>query len=613
MPSRSSSELNPPHGGELINRMADGKDIPALRAEAAELPAWTLNARQGCDLELILNGGFSPLKGFLSQIDYESVLSDMRLSNGLLWPIPVTLDVSETFSEKIAVGERIALQDRQGVCRAILNISDRWTPDRSLEARQVFSSEDRAHPGVAYLQQSGPVYLGGEVIGIEPINHHDFPELRQGPAELRKQLQASGWERVVAFQTRNPMHRAHQELTLQAARQVDAGILIHPVVGQTKAGDIDHYTRVRCYQHLLKRYPKRQAILSLLPLAMRMGGPAEALWHAIIRKNFGASHFIVGRDHAGPGKDSLGEDFYGPYEAQQLLARHSEELGIEMVPFRKMVYLKERGGYWPEEAARENETALSLSGTELRDRLRQSKDIPEWFTWPEVARELRRSHPPRQQQGVTLFFTGLSGSGKSTIAEALNARLLAEGHRRTSLLDGDVVRRHLSKGLGFSKEDRDSNILRIAWVASQVTRHGGIALCAQIAPYAETRYQARELVKAEGHFIEIHVSTPLATCEERDRKGLYALARAGKIQGFTGISDPYEVPENPELRLDSSELSPTQAANIIMKHLSEKGLLQRDSFTAEITDDERARPAESSLSGERVIQDDWQDGNLALS
>ncbi|MCP1727798.1 sulfate adenylyltransferase [Natronospira proteinivora] len=575
MPEQWTDGLNPPHGGQLVNRMAPASEQAALQREAATLPGWSLNHRQLCDLELLLNGGFSPLQGFLTQTDYESVLSDMRLANGLLWPMPITLDVSEDFARGLNVGDRIALRDPQGLNLAILTLSDLWRPDRLLEARQVFDSEDPTHPGVAYLlEDSGPVYLGGTLTGIQAPVHHDFQALRQGPAELRRLLAEQGWQKVVAFQTRNPMHRAHQELTRQAARQTGAAILIHPVVGQTRPGDIDHYTRVRCYQHLLQRYQGESVRLSLLPLAMRMGGPAEALWHAIIRKNFGASHFIVGRDHAGPGKNALGEDFYGPYEAQELVKAHADELGIEMVPFRKMVYVAQRGRYLPAEAARSDETVLSLSGTELRQRLKQGEEIPDWFTWPEVAAELRHRHPPRHRQGITLFFTGLSGSGKSTIAEALNARLLEQGQRRTTLLDGDVVRRNLSEGLGFSREDRDRNILRIAWVASQISRHGGIAICAQIAPYADTRQRARAMVEAEGGFVEIHVSTPLATCEQRDRKGLYALARAGKIKGFTGISDPYEPPKDPELTIDTRDVSPDAAVDQIIHYLEQAGYLR---------------------------------------
>jgi sulfate adenylyltransferase len=418
--------------------------------------------------------------------------------------------------------------------------------------------------------------VGGQLAGIEAPMHYDFKHLRDAPQEMRDRFEKLGWRKVVAFQTRNPMHRAHQELTLRAARDVEANLLIHPVVGMTKPGDVDHYTRVRCYEHLQNRYPDQTTMLSLLPLAMRMGGPREAMWHAIIRKNYGCTHLIVGRDHAGPGKDSKGNDFYGPYDAQDLLKKHADELDITMVPFQLMVYAENRAQYVPIDDTSDADTVLNISGTELRRRLAEGLDIPEWFSFPDVVEELRRTHPPRHRQGFTVFFTGLSGSGKSTIANALMSKLMEIGGRPVTLLDGDHVRKNLSSELGFSKEHRDLNITRIGFVASEITKNGGIAICAPIAPYASTRRIVRDNVNSQGGFIEIHVATALEVCEERDRKGLYAKARAGIIKEFTGISDPYEIPENAEMVIDTVGISPDLAAHRILVKLEAMGYIRKD-------------------------------------
>ena len=564
-----------PHGGRLVDLFVDPAERAALKTAAAALPAWDLTPRQLCDLELLQNGAFSPLEGFLGRADHESVCRDMRLADGTLWPMPVMLDVSESFAATLDGHARIALRDPEGVILAVLDITDRWTPDREAEAARVFGTTDRKHPGVAHLlERSHPVYLGGRVRAIEAPRHYDFGHLRASPAELRALFAKLGWTRVVAFQTRNTMHRAHLELTFRAAQIAEANLLIHPVVGLTKPGDIDHYTRVRCYEKLLRHYPERTTTLALLHLAMRMGGPREALWHAIIRKNHGCTHFIVGRDHAGPGSGSDGKPFYGPYDAQALVAQHEAELGISMVPFQEMVYVQERAQYMPADEVPSDLNVLNISGTELRRRLQEGLDIPEWFTYPEVIEELRRTHPPRHRQGFTVFFTGLSGSGKSTIANALLVRLLELGTRPVTLLDGDIVRKHLSSELGFSKEHRDLNVQRIGFVAAEITRNGGIAICAPIAPYAGSRKIVREMVGEGGVFVEVHVSTPLEVCEGRDRKGLYALARAGKIKEFTGISDPYEVPEDPELRIDTSGIAPDQAVQQIVLKLEALGLIR---------------------------------------
>jgi len=545
-----------------------------LKQEAGDLNSLDLTPRQICDLELLMNGGFHPLKGFLAEADYARVVEEMRLADGTLWPMPVTLDVSQAFADRVEPGQDIALRDQEGVILAIMSVTDRWVPNKAHEAEKVFGADDRAHPAVAYLHDvAGPVYLGGPITGLQPPMHYDYKGRRDTPNELRAHFRKLGWRRVVAFQTRNPLHRAHQELTFRAAREAQANLLIHPVVGMTKPGDIDHFTRVRCYEAVLDKYPAATTHLSLLNLAMRMAGPREALWHALIRRNHGCTHFIVGRDHAGPGKRSDGQPFYGPYDAQDMVTAYADEIGIAMVPFKQMVYVQERAQYFPADEVEEGMTVLDISGTELRRRLQAGLDIPDWFSFPEVVAELRRTHPPLASQGFTVFFTGLSGSGKSTIANALMVKLMELGGRPVTLLDGDVVRKHLSSELGFSKEHRDINIKRIGYVASEITKNGGIALCAPIAPYAATRREVRRMIEQYGVFVEVHVATSLEECERRDRKGLYRLAREGKIKEFTGISDPYEAPESPELRLDTESVDPDHCAHQVVLKLESLGLI----------------------------------------
>ncbi|MCE2737781.1 MAG: bifunctional sulfate adenylyltransferase/adenylylsulfate kinase [Rhodobacter sp.] len=545
-----------------------------LKVAAGSLPSWDLTARQVCDLELLMNGGFHPLRGFQSEADYTGTVETMRTGDGTLWPIPVTLDVSESFAAGVEPGQDIALRDQEGVILAILSVTDKWVPNKANEALKVFGADDPAHPAVNYLHNvAGPVYLGGPVTGIQQPVHYDFKARRDTPNELRAYFRKLGWRRVVAFQTRNPLHRAHQELTFRAAREAQANLLIHPVVGMTRPGDVDHFTRVRCYEAVLDQYPASTTHLSLLNLAMRMAGPREALWHAIIRRNHGLTHFIVGRDHAGPGKNSQGQDFYGPYDAQTLVAAHQAEIGIEMVDFKQMVYVQEKAQYYPVDEVPEGSTVLDISGTELRRRLREGLEIPDWFSFPQVVAELRRTSPARSRQGFTVFFTGLSGSGKSTIANALMVKLMEMGGRPVTLLDGDVVRKHLSSELGFSREHRDINIKRIGYVASEITKNGGIAICAPIAPYAATRRAVREMVEQYGAFIEVHVATAIEECERRDRKGLYKLAREGKIKEFTGISDPYEAPVAPELRLDTESVEVDHCAHQVILKLEQMGLI----------------------------------------
>ena len=602
-----------PHGGSLFSLLVAAEFVPEVMREATELPWWSLTPRQLCDFELLANGGFSPLTGFLSRRDYEGVLTSLRLTTGLLWPIPVTLGVPRDVAAAAERAGALALCDTDRTILGVLRVEDAFEPDRAVECEAVFGTVDSAHAGVAaLLEEPGERYLGGRVEALELPPHFDFRPHRHTPAELRAEFARRGWERVVAFQTRNPMHRAHYELTMRAVggptprlpssstvriagneplpspligggeekrersgprlansrlRRGETsapGLLIHPSVGLTKSGDIDHYTRVRCYQAILPRYSEGSAMLSLLPLAMRLAGPREALWHAIIRQNYGCTHFIVGRDHAGPGADSSGKPFYGAYEAQKLVSRYQRELGIGIVPFGDLAYLEEQDAYVAEDEMPKGSRALKLSGTELRRRLVEQKEIPDWFTFPEVVAELRRAHAPRRERGLTVFLTGLPGAGKSTIARALEARLLESGRQRVTVLDGDQVRKQRWPELGFSKEDRDENIRRIGNLAAELTKGGGIAICAAIAPYDAVRQEVRRTVGAVGDFVLVHVATPSEVCEARDRKGFYARARAGTLKGFTGVSDPYEVPGDAEVVIDGASVTPAEAVGRVL-------------------------------------------------
>jgi sulfate adenylyltransferase len=575
----STSHLIPPHGGELIDLIAPRERASELKAESREFPSWDLTPRQVCDLELLMSGGFSPLRGFMTRADFDGVCQNMRLASGVLWPIPITLDVKEEFAKSLKPGHsKIALRDPEGVMLGVLHVEEVWQPDREAEARSVFGTTSPVHPGVDYLLNKGNAwYVGGRVEGLQSPSHYDFKSLRLTPAELRAEFARLSWRRVVAFQTRNPMHRAHVELTFRAAKNVEANLLIHPSVGMTKPGDVDYFTRVRCYQLLLAKYPHGTVKLSLLPLAMRMGGPREAIWHALIRKNHGVTHFIVGRDHAGPGNDANGKPFYGPYDAQELFKKHEADMGVTMVPFQMMVFLEDQDRYVPEDEVPKGSRVLNISGTELRRRLNEGSEIPSWFTYPEVVQELRNSFPPRHRQGLTIFFTGLSGSGKSTIANILVTKFLEAGGRPVTLLDGDLVRKHLSSELGFSKEHRDINIRRIGYVASEITKNGGIAICAPIAPYDATRKHVRSIIELYGGFILVHIATSVETCEQRDRKGLYAKARAGILKEFTGISDPYEEPKDAEVVINTADLTAEEAAQQIFLHLEREGFIGIDS------------------------------------
>jgi sulfate adenylyltransferase len=535
----------------------------------------TLTDRQLCDLELLLNGGFAPLNGFMNQKDYDSVLNEMRLSNGSIWTIPINLDISKDFAERINHNEKILLKDKEGFSLAILTITDIWEPNLKNESKKIYNTTDLTHPGVNYLiNKTNRFYLGGLLEKISDPKHYDYKEYRHTPRQLRDVFKKLKWKKVIAFQTRNPLHRAHVEMIKNAIKNENANLLLHPVVGMTKPGDVNHYTRLRCYQSVLKRFDQKQAILSLIPLAMRMAGPREAVWHALIRKNYGCSHLIVGRDHAGPGLAESGKPFYGPYDAQELLIQHQNEIGIEMIPFKFMVFLPNLKSYKPIDEVKKGENHKTISGTELRNILDNGQKIPSWFTYPEVAKELERSIPPLNKRGITIFFTGLSGSGKSTLANGLMVKLLEEGSRTVTLLDGDIVRTHLSNELGFSKEHRSINVQRIGYVASEITKNKGIAICAPIAPYEIDRKINRDLISSYGGYIEIFVNTPLEKCEERDSKGLYKLARKGIIKEFTGISDPYEKPLNPEIIIDSSNQNPEELVDVLYNKIQKLGYLK---------------------------------------
>lgn len=556
------------------------EDSAPLGRALASAPSWTLTRRQLCDLELVLDGSFAPLTGFLGAADYDAVLGDSRRADGALWPMPVLLDVADETAAKVAPGEPLVLRDGQGTALAVLWSDERFALDPEREARAVYGTTDRRHPGVAYLfERTHPTALGGRLEGLTRPEHQDFVALRLDPGAVRAEIARRGWRRVVGFQTRNPLHRAHFEMTRRAMADLDAGLLLHPAIGATRPGDLEAVARVRAYRALLPRYPPGSALLALLPLAMRMAGPREALWHALIRRNYGCTHFIVGRDHAGPGNDAAGRPFYPPLAARELVARHQEEIGLTVVPYGEFVYAPERAGYVEASALGPGEPQAALSGTELRARLDRGAALPEWFTFPEVEAELRRAVRPRRERGFVVFMTGLSAAGKSTLAEALRARLEEFDARAVSVLDGDEFRRLLSSELGFSREHRELNVRRIGYVAAAVARAGGVAICAPIAPYEESRRAARLMAEEAGAlFLLVHVATTLEVCERRDRKGLYARARAGSLAAFTGISDPYEVPVA-DVTVDAGRTSPRAGAEAILLALVEAGAVDPASIS----------------------------------
>ncbi len=568
----TNPSLVPPYGGDLVDLLVPPHEVERLVAHANALPSVRLSERAVCDLELLATGGFSPLDRFMGREDYERVLAEMRLASGPLFPIPITLSVDE--DPALALDREIALRNAQNEVLALLDVEEIWEWNVSDAARLVFGTEDVRHPLVAEMHRWGKLDVSGRLRVLKLPRRYDFRELRLTPRETRARLSAVGRSNVVAFQTRNPLHRVHEELTKRAIEAVDGVLLLHPVVGMTKPGDVDHYTRVRTYKALADRYyEKDRILLALLPLAMRMAGPREALWHALIRRNFGANHLIVGRDHASPGADSAGRPFYGPYDAQELVARHSQEIGVRPVPFEELVYLPDEDRY--EEIGRvpTGVKTASISGSQVRKEfLEAGRPLPSWFTRPAVADILAESHPPRHRQGICVWFTGLSGSGKSTTADVLTVLLLEHG-RQVTVLDGDVVRTHLSKGLGFSKEDRDVNIRRIGFVAAEIVRHGGVVLCAAVSPYRATRNEVRNMVGPE-RFVEVWVDTPLSICEERDTKGIYAKARRGELKEVTGIDDPYEPPVDPDLALDTVEHTVEENARLVLGRLIQLGFVR---------------------------------------
>ncbi len=565
-----TTELISPYGGKLVNLMISEEEREGLISRSNKLPSFKISPRALCDLELLATGGFSPLDRFMGKADYEHVLHDMHLMDGTLWPLPITLPVNP--ADLPPVGEEVILRNANNDLIAIMQVDEVFHWDPETEALLAYGSMDSRHPMVSEMVRWGKVCASGPLKVINLPHYYDFIDLRHTPEQVREKLATLGHSNVVAFQTRNPLHRIHEELTKRAAEAVGGSLLIHPVVGMTKPGDIDHYTRVRIYKSLVDNYyDKSKTLLSLLPLAMRLAGPREALLHAIIRRNHGANYFIVGRDHAGPGKDSAGKPFYGPYEAQEVMQKHEKELGVKMVPFEELVYLPDQQIYAEAKDVPAGARVLNISGTQVRDDyLAKGKLLPDWFTRPETAQILREMYPPRYQQGVCVWFTGLSGSGKTSTAEVL-VPLLMEYGKQVTVLDGDVIRTHLSKGLGFSKEDRDTNILRIGFVAGEIVRHGGVAICAAISPFRAARNEARKMVG--DNFVMVYMDTPIEICEQRDSKGLYAKARRGEIKGFTGVDDPYEPPIEPEITLHTVGISPEENGRLIINYLKDQGFL----------------------------------------
>jgi len=567
-----------PYGGELVDLVIATDKAELLKKESQHFPSHTLTQRQLCDLELLMNGGFSPLTGFMTEDVYNTVVDEMRLTEGKLWSIPIILDVSESVANKLEVNSKLALLDEEGFMLAVLNIESKWQPDKKKEAKQVYGTDDYSHPGVKYLyEQTNNTYVGGAIEGVQLPFHNDFETLRDTPSELRRLFNKKGWSKVVAFHTCKPMHRIHKEITLKAAKESGANILIHPAVGQTKPGDLHYYARVHCYQAIRKYYSHDMALLSLLPVSVRMAGPREAIMNAIIRQNYGCSHIIIGPEHAAPpGIREHGERFYPSYAAQEILKKHQNELDILVAPVNEMRYVEEQDKFIEIDKLKQHgKEGVLFTDREIKEHLSHSQSIPDWVTYPDVIESLKKVYPPRNKQGLTLFFTGLSGSGKSTLAKIMYAKFIEDGSRPVTLLDGDVVRQNLSSELGFSKEHRNINVRRIGYVASEITKNGGIAICAPIAPYTEMRRAVREMIEQYGAFIEIHVSTPLGVCEGRDRKGLYEKARKGIIPEFTGISDPYELPKKAEITINTSNVSPQHAAQEILLYLFQEGYTKK--------------------------------------
>jgi sulfate adenylyltransferase len=582
MPQSPTSNLIPPYGGKLVDLVAPQEECDRLRSYASRLTSIQLSERSVCDIEMLATGGFSPLNGFVGREDYRRILDEMRLVSGHLFPVPVALSLEP--HQGIRLDQDVALRNAKNELLAVMKVEEIYEWDFNETAQKLLGTQDLRHPLVVEMKQWGRLNIAGRLQVLQIPRHFDFQSLRLTPAQTRERLKGLGRPNVVAFQTRNPLHRAHEELTKLAMERVDGLLLLHPVVGMTNPGDVDHFTRVRTYRAIAEGYYDPQRIvLSLLPLAMRLAGPREAVWHALIRRNYGANYLIVGRDHASPGVNSNGQPFFGPYDAQQLLEQFSEELGVGVIPFTELAYVPHEKRYAEVSSLPFGTRTASISGKQLRDNyLDAGRALPEWFVRPEVAAILAESYPPRHRQGACVWFTGPSGAGKSTTAEILTLQLLEIG-RKVTLLDGDVIRTHLSKGLTFSKEDRDTNIRRLGFVAAEVVRHGGIAICSAISPYRVTRNEVRNMIGAE-RFIEVFVDTPLEECERRDTKGMYLKARRGELKGFTGIDDPYESPVHPSITLDTISQTAEANAKTILAYLIQQGFVLEGTLEDSATD-----------------------------
>ncbi len=563
-----------PHRGELKDLIVPPERAAVLKDIATKIPDLTLEDNHMCDLELIATGAFSPLEGFMVRADYESVLDRMQLQDGTLWPIPVCLDISETKARSLEAGQSVALRDPEGFLLAIMHIEDLWPVDKTKEINTVYQTSHTSHPGVAHVtNQTKAFYVGGKIEVISLPLHYDFKQLRFSPKEIRSEFAKLGWRRVVGFQTSRVIHRPQFELTLEAMRRAKANILLLPVVGVSRTEDFDYYTRVRCYREVLRQYPPDTNLLSLLPHFMRYAGPREAVLNAIVAKNYGCTHFVVGYNHATYSDQGIARGRNAQQAFVDMISNVSDDLGVKVLHFDEMVYLPFEDVHQLKETVPETSKTLSMNGDDIRARIRSGRIVPGWASFPEVLDELRKSYPPPSDQGFTIFLTGLSGAGKSTIAKVVFSKMLEIGKRPVTLLDGDIVRQNLSSELNFSKEHRDINVRRIGFVATEITKNRGIAICAPIAPYENTRSEIRRAIESHGGFIEVHVATPLQECEKRDRKGMYAKARAGLIKGYTGIDDPYEVPEAPELSIDTTGITPDEAAQEILLFLGQKGYI----------------------------------------
>lgn len=563
-----------PHGGVLRNVLVDPERAEVLKGVSMNLADIALGDHHLCDLELIATGAFSPLEGFMVRADYESVLDRMRLQDGTLWPVPVCLDVSETKARQLEAGQSVALRDPEGFLLAVMHVEDIWPIDKAKEIRLIYGGEEEDNPGVQHLeQQTKAFYVGGRIEVISLPLHYDFRSLRKTPEEVRAEYQKLGWQRVVGYQTSSVIHRCQYEVTLEAMRQAKANLLLLPTVGVARREDFDYYTRVRCYKEVIRHYPPETVVQSLLPQFVRFAGAREAVLNAIIAKNYGCTHYLLYPEAGNSdGNENSGfKEVFG--EEEEIVSACKEALGIAVMAFDGMVYLPFEDQHRFVHQVEEGTKTISMGGGEIRSRIRSGRIVPGWASFPEVLEELRKAYPDPAGQGITIFLTGLSGAGKSTIAKVLFSKMLEIGERPVTLLDGDIVRQNLSSELSFSKEHRDINVRRIGFVASEITKNRGIAICAPIAPYAHTRSEIRAAIEAYGGFIEVHVATPLEECEKRDRKGMYAKARAGLIKGYTGIDDPYEVPAAPELRIDTTNLTPDEAAHEVLLYLGQKGFI----------------------------------------